>query len=76
MNLLTTREVSERLGVTIKRVQAMIRDKRLPAEKMGRDYVVRVEDLKMVEDRKPGRPRKAQTEAAPKQTSKRRKQDR
>lgn len=58
MNLLTTSEVAARLGVTMKRVQAMIRDERLPAEKRGRDYFIREVDLKLVEDRKPGRPRK------------------
>lgn len=58
MNLLTTSEVAARLGVTMKRVQAMIRDERLPAEKRGRDYFIREADLKLVEDRKPGRPRK------------------
>lgn len=58
MNLLTTSEVAERLGVTVKRVQAMIRDERLPAEKRGRDYLIREADLKLVENRKPGRPRK------------------
>jgi excisionase family DNA binding protein len=62
MNLLTTSEVAARLGVTIKRVQAMIRDGRLPAEKMGRDYFIKEDDLKLVADRKPGRPRKAQTD--------------
>jgi excisionase family DNA binding protein len=66
MSLLTTREVAERLGVTMKRVQAMIRDDRLPAEKMGRDYVVREADLKLVENRKPGRPPNAQTNGAAK----------
>jgi len=50
--------VAARLGVTMKRVQAMIRHKRLPAEKRGRDYFIREADLKLVEDRKPGRPRK------------------
>lgn len=64
MKLLTTSEVAERLGVTMKRVQAMIRDERLPAEKMGRDYVIREEDLKLVADRKPGRPPKAQEVAS------------
>jgi len=59
MNLLTTSEVAERLGVTIKRVQAMIRDGRLPAEKLGRDYVIKEQDLKLVADRKPGRPLKS-----------------
>jgi len=58
MNLLTTNEVAARLGVTIKRVQAMIRDGRLPAEKMGRDYFIKEDDLKLVADRKPGRPKK------------------
>lgn len=56
MNLLTTKQVAERLGVTSKRVQAMIRDERLPAQKFGRDYMIKESDLKLVEDRKPGRP--------------------
>jgi excisionase family DNA binding protein len=58
MNLLTTKEVSARLGVTIQRVQAMIRDGRLPASKLGRDYVIKEQDLRLVANRKPGRPRK------------------
>lgn len=62
MNLLTTNEVAARLGVTIKRVQAMIRDGRLPAEKMGRDYFIKEDDLKLVAHRKPGRPLKAKVE--------------
>lgn len=57
MNLLTTKQVAERLGVTMKRVQAMVRDKRLPAEKIGRDYLIKEMDLKLVMNRKPGRPR-------------------
>lgn len=72
MNLLTTNEVAARLGVTIKRVQAMIRDGRLPAEKKGRDYFIKEDDLKLVEDRKPGRPRKAQTEKVARQATKQR----
>lgn len=70
MNLLTTGEVAARLGVTMKRVQAMIRDGRLPAEKKGRDYFIKEDDLKLVADRKPGRPRKGQTEKVPKQARK------
>jgi excisionase family DNA binding protein len=70
MNLLTTNEVAARLGVTIKRVQAMIRDGRLPAEKMGRDYFIKEADLKLVADRKPGRPRKKQAGKESKLTSK------
>jgi len=37
----------------------MIRDGRLPAEKLGRDYVIKEQDLKLVADRKPGRPAKS-----------------
>jgi excisionase family DNA binding protein len=58
MNLLTTKDAAERLGVTVKRVQAMIRAQRLPAEKAGRDYLIKEKDLQLVADRKPGRPRK------------------
>jgi excisionase family DNA binding protein len=58
VNLLTTKQVAEQLGVTVKRIQAMIRDGRLPAEKFGRDYLIKESDLKLVEDRKPGRPSK------------------
>lgn len=62
MKLLTTKEVAERLGVTVKRVQQLIAAGRLPAEKMGRDYFIKEADLKLVADRKPGRPRKAKAE--------------
>lgn len=62
MDYLTTKEVAARLGVTIKRVQAMIRDERLPAVKVGRDYLVLEADLSLVADRKPGRPPKTQAE--------------
>jgi excisionase family DNA binding protein len=59
MNLLTTKEVSKRLGVTVTRVQAMISSGRLPAAKIGRDYIIQEADLKLVADRKPGRPPQA-----------------
>lgn len=63
MNLLTTKEVAEHLGVTVPRVHALIRAGRLPAEKMGRDYFIKRADLRLVEDRKAGRPpaKKART---------------
>ena len=62
MKMLTTKEAGERLGVTVQRIHALIRDNRLPAEKFGRDYLIKESDLKLVADRKPGRP--------PKQTGK------
>lgn len=60
MTLLTTKEVSERLKVSVRRVHALIQDGRLPAQKFGRDYLIDEKDLKLVENRKPGRPRKAE----------------
>jgi len=62
MDLLTTKEAAERLGVTVTRVQQMITAGRLPAEKMGRDYFIKIDDLVSVEDRKPGRPPKVKAE--------------
>jgi excisionase family DNA binding protein len=59
MNLITTKEAADRLGVTVQRVHALISVGRLPAEKFGRDYMIDESDLKLVEDRKPGRPPKA-----------------
>lgn len=56
MNLLTTKEAAERLGVTTVRVCAMITAGRLPAERFGRAYMIKESDLKLVADRKPGRP--------------------
>jgi excisionase family DNA binding protein len=57
MKLLTTREAGERLGVSLKRVQQFISEGRLPAQQFGRVYLVDEKDLKLVEGRKPGRPR-------------------
>lgn len=59
MNTLTTEQAAERLGVTASRVRVLIRGGRLPAQKFGRDYLIKEKDLKLVADRKPGRPRKA-----------------
>jgi excisionase family DNA binding protein len=63
MKMLTTKEVAERLGVSVRRVHALIQAERLHAEKFGRDYMIKEEDLKPVQDRKPGRPPKAKAEA-------------
>lgn len=59
--LLTTRQAAERLGVTAGRVRQMVADGALPATRMGRDNFIKASDLKLVEGRKPGRPRKAQS---------------
>ncbi len=59
--LLSTTEVAERLGITSIRIRAMIRDGKLPAQKIGRDFVIKGADLELVKDRKPGRPAKEQS---------------
>lgn len=56
--LLTTREVSERLGISMRRVRALIEAGQLPSKQYGRDHLIKESDLKIVEDRKPGRPLK------------------
>lgn len=55
---ITTAEVAEILGITIRRVQALINSKRLPAEKVGQIWLIRASDVALVRKRKPGRPSK------------------
>ena len=57
-NLITSKEASEELGVSVRRVVALINAGKLPAKKLGRDWVIRKSDLRLVRDRKPGRPAK------------------
>lgn len=57
-SMLTTQQVAEKLGVTAGRVRQMIIDGQLPATKMGRDNFIREADLKLVAERKVGRPPK------------------
>ncbi len=62
MNLLTTSEAAERLGVTRWRVNALIQAGRLKAEKKGQIYLIAESDLAAVSERKPGRPPKPKEE--------------
>ncbi len=56
---LTTREVADRLGVTPARVRQLILSGQLPADKFGRDLVIKASDLALVKDRPIGRPPKS-----------------
>ena len=58
--LLTTSEAAGLLGVNASRIRQLVLQGRLPAQKMGRDLFIDEKDLKLVEDRKPGRPSKAE----------------
>ena len=57
MKLLTAKQAAEILGVDDSRVRVLIREGRLPAQKVGRDWVIMEPDLELVKDRKPGRPK-------------------
>jgi excisionase family DNA binding protein len=58
MKLLGTKEASERLAVSQQRIQALIKNGKLPAEKIGRDWLIKENDLELVKNRQAGRPKK------------------
>ena len=57
-DLISTKNAAEKLGLSLRRVQALITSGRLPAQKIGNSYVVREKDLELVQIRKAGRPKK------------------
>ena len=57
MDFLTTDQAGQILGVTGRRVRALIEAGRLPAVKFGKVWMINKKDLKKVAVRKPGRPR-------------------
>jgi excisionase family DNA binding protein len=56
---ITTNEAAVKLGLSRNRILDLIRFGRLPATKVGGVWLIKVSDLQLVENRKPGRPRKA-----------------
>ena len=59
MNLLSIKEVAEKLGVSARRVNQLIDEKKLPAQKIGSQYVINEGDLEKVTIHgKAGRPKK------------------
>lgn len=70
MAILTSAQAAERLGVSVRRVQQLVKDGRLPAELFGGSLMIKEEDLKLVEDRKVGRPPKAKAETISKASEK------
>ena len=59
--LLTTDVVAQHLGVTAIRVEQLCRAGRLPAHKLGRDWVIKSSDLAAFVPRGPGRPKGRKT---------------
>lgn len=53
---ITASEAAKRLGISKRRVLALIESKKLPGELFGNLYVIKEDDLKLVANRKPGRP--------------------
>lgn len=51
-------QAAEKLGVTQRRVIALIEKGKLPAEKFANVYMIDEKDLELVKDRKTGRPPK------------------
>lgn len=59
MKELTTKEVAEKLNLSLRQVQTLIQQNKLPAEKKGRDWFVKESDLAFLQERKKtGRPPK------------------
>lgn len=58
MEILNTATAAEKLNVSAIRVRQLIRDGRLPAQKVGRDYIIQEKDLVLVSHRQTGRPAK------------------
>lgn len=55
---ITTKEAAKRLGITPRRVQEFVKTGRLPASMFGGSYMIDEKHLKLVANRRPGRPPK------------------
>ena len=58
MDVLSTAEAAERLNISVRRVQQLVKAGRLPATIFGGALMIQAKDLKLIADRKPGRPPK------------------
>lgn len=58
VKLLTTDDVAKLFGVSSRRVRMLIQAGRLPAVRVGRDWLVDRKDVALVRHRSPGRPSK------------------
>ncbi len=58
IKLISVAEAAKILGVTRARVNQFITDKRLPAQRIGRSFAIREENLQLIQNRRTGRPPK------------------
>lgn len=56
-SLISTKEASVKLNVSVRRVQALISAGRLPAKKIGNSFAINEADLMRLNGRKNGRPK-------------------
>jgi len=56
-SLISTKEASLRLKISVRRVQALIAAGRLPAQKIGNSFAINESDLVVLNGRKNGRPK-------------------
>lgn len=56
--MIGTKQAAEMLGISPRRVRALITAGRLPSMVVAGTHLLRVEDLRLVESRKTGRPKK------------------
>lgn len=59
-NQIAVADAAKSLGISDRRVRALIDSGNLPAYKIGRDWLISEPDLELVRDRKPGRPVKSE----------------
>ena len=55
MNRISTTQAAEKLGISTRRVVALIKAGRIPTTKVGRIHLIKPKDLEAVAERKPGR---------------------
>lgn len=60
---LTTAQAASKLGISVRRVQQLVKSGRLPASTFGGSLVIAEKDLALVAERKTGRPKKPSGEA-------------
>jgi excisionase family DNA binding protein len=57
--LLTAKEAAEKLGISLRQMQTLLKNNRLPARKFGNNWMIDEADLEFVRERPiTGRPKK------------------
>ncbi len=57
MALISTKDAATRLKLSVRRVQELVKQGRIPAQLLGGVYLIDHRDLALVKSRKPGRPK-------------------